>query len=504
MNIVDQVVEFFSPERALLRMSHRSAIDQLRRYEAGSYSKRTGNWNPSRSDATTEVAGASPLLRSRARQMVRDNAWANRGARVIRTNVVGRGIKLNIDGKSAAAVDTLEKLWRSWAGTRDCDHYGRQDFYGIQRQIVQAKLVDGEVLVMRERLDDDSPVPFRLVVLEADYLAPEGLIAAGGTLTGNYIEHGIEYNRSGEVVAYHLHKSHPGSATRITTGLDIMRVPAEDILHIFSAERPGQGRGASGMASAMIRLRDLDDYEDAQIMRQKVASCYSVFIHDQPGGRATNQVSGYPLERLEPGMIERLGPGETISFADPPETTEYESFTRRILQAIAAAFGISYESLTNDYSNVNFSSGRMGWIEMQRNIEEWQDDIVIGQLGRGVWHWFVEAAVITGQISAASVPGLQVHWTPPRRHMIDPVKETEGVIAQIRARLITWRDAVQQMGYDPDAMLDQFKADQESFDERELVSASDPRYDANKANLAEGTQIKQSPNFSKPFANTNK
>lgn len=483
MNQLDNIISWFSPKAGLRREQARLAAHRLstvsdsvkaRKYEAGSRSRRTKGWDARGTASDTEIARHGYLLRNRARDMVRNNGWAKKAARVIRTNVVGKGIKLSVSTNSVRATKKAKQIWKDWAETTACDFYKRKNIYGIQRQVTNAVFVDGEVLVRQRRNASLTPVPLELQVIEIDLLDStkmETRLDGGGS-----INQGVEMDAEGRVVAYWLLSEHPGSL--LSQGsLESTRVPREEILHIYHEERAGQIRGVTEMAASMIRLRDFDEYEDAQLIKQKVAACFSGFVHGDadplPGDPSLD--GGYDMERVEPGMIEYLPVGKQITFATPPEASGYEEHGRRVLQGVSAGMGISYESLTNDLSNVNFSSGRMGWIEMHRFIEEWQDDVAIIQLCTPVWQWFLQAARVRGVLPAKSK--FAISWTPPRREMIDPVKETEGLNAQVRAGFVALQDVIRQLGGDPDEVLAKIAEDRAAQDAIDAQFTSDPRYD---------------------------
>jgi len=179
------------------------------------------------------------------------------------------------------------------------------------------------------------------------------------------------------------------------------------------------------------------------------------------------------MERVEPGMMYRMGEGDSVSFANPPTTENYAEFNKTVLQQVAAGFGTTYENLTGDLSQVNFSSGRMGWIEHHRNIEDWQRNIIIPQLLSKVFNWFKEGLVLKGIVPASQ--SISAGWTPPRREMIDPSKEVKGVQAQVRNFLLSPQDAIRQAGEDPDEVLEETIAWNAKLDNANLISDADPR-----------------------------
>jgi lambda family phage portal protein len=246
---------------------------------------------------------------------------------------------------------------------------------------------------------------------------------------------------------------------------------------VFRCDRPGQTRGVPWGAPVMITMRDLDDYEDAYLFRQKMANCQVGVVTD---GRdaITGDFTGsgnveQPAlsEQMEPGRFDFLPAGKDIKFNTPPSAGDYGPFTRDVLLRVAAAYGITYEALTGNLAEVNFSSGRMGWLEMQRNIEAWRWHMLIPQGLNTIADWFKEAIEIAG----APSKNIAISWTPPRREMIDPTKETAAYIEAMRGGIMSLPDVHRQLGEDSDAVLDEIAATNKKLDQLELTFDSDPR-----------------------------
>lgn len=479
MNFIDKIVSYFSPragaERQKFRYISGLFADKTRRYEAAGRGRRTEGWKATGTDANVELGRDGRTLRDRAREMGRNNPYTRRAFKVIPSNVTGGGIRLSLKGATQRKTDAVKKLWKEWAEKTVCDFDERKTFYAIQRLVMRAVVESGEVFVRQVR-DVSLAIPLQLQLLEADYLdrSKDGVQLSGG----NYIEQGIEFNERGKRVAYWMFSQHPGG-NRVWKSLESVRIPAAEILHIFQEERPGQIVGAPTGAASMLRLRDFDEYEDAQLLRQKVAACFAAFV-TQAEEPAPSDVAGskLPIEKLEPGLIEYLTPGKEVVFGNPPPVENYDEYARTTLRGVAAGYDVTYEALTGDLSNVNFSSGRMGWIEFGRFVQEWQNEVMIPQLCDKVWGWFYDACVIKGLIRAGD--DFQTEWTAPRRELIDPAKEVKGMNDTVRAGLTSWQDMVRQMGFDPETVLKEIAEDNARFDALGLMLTSDARYDPNR------------------------
>lgn len=470
---IDNLIGYFSPEAKLKRTKARTKEivirKNLRLYEGAAGGRRTEGWITPSTSAHAEIASQLPKLRDRSRDLVRNNPYASRAVELIPANVVGKGIAANIWAPTEAQTTAVQKAWRGWADTSAIDFDERNDFAGIMRLAMRTVVESGEVLIRLRRVQG-SQFPIKLQILEPDFLYTHQLMVGANRIVG-----GIELDDQGQRLAYHLYKSHPGNQSSLeplSTSYDTVRVPASEVIHLFRPDRPGQLRGVPWLSQVMTRLKDLDDYEDAQLVRQKIAACFSVFVHDiEASDNLTSEESAALGDKVEPGIIEFLPPGKDIKFANPPGPgEEFQPFMIHVLRSIAAGIGVSYEALTGDLTNVNFSSGRMGWLEYQRNIDVWRA-MLITNFCNPVFKWFSESANLIG----LNVNNTEVTWVPPRREMIDPGTEVNAKIKSIRAGIETLSDVVRQNGKHPSDHFEELKADNDLIDKFGLILDCDPR-----------------------------
>ena len=485
-NLFDKTIEFFAPDVAAERYKQRYKIEMLdsvktewrghqRQYDAATKSRHTNDWFAPNKSVNQEVQKALSWLRDRSRDLGRNNPYAKRALRLYPNNAIGTGILPTPRNVRPNQIKALKDAWYNWAEKLVCDYDQNQNFYGLQWLAMRTVAESGECLIRRVRANSSYAVPIRLQVLEGDYL--DATRHTGFWMSDNsnqeYIEfYGIRFNRQGERVGYWIWRQHP---SEYASESDF--VPAKDIIHLYEVERAGQIRGVPILTSVMLRLRDLDDYEFTERIRNKIAACYTVFIEDDSID-PSNTDTEYETEKIEPGAIEQLPPGRKVTVAQPPAKDGFGDYTRANLRGIASGTGASYEGLTGDYSNVNFSSGRMGWLEFAREVEQWQWKVLIPKLCDGVYDWFIEATQLAGIIPYNL--SVQVSWTPPRREMIDPKTETDAIVAQLRAGLISWQEVVKQYGYIPTEVLEELKQDKEMWDKLGLMPYADPRFDSNR------------------------
>ena len=477
MNFFERAFVFFAPSAAVRRAQARAQIALIRKFDAAKKGNRTREWRTSNSSTNADLRTSISTLRNRSIDMYQNNGHLRSLIQKLTTNIVGAGVRPSVEFPSSKAFEKkLLKTWRKWAESESSDFDGRIDFYAMQALVVRNVIMSGECIIRRRR-DLSTGIPLQLQVQEAHVLdhSKDGFSFENG----NYIVLGVEFNSSGKRVAYWLFDEHPGDAS-LRSGLVSRRIPADDVCHVYFVERPGQVRGVPWTVASMLKLRDLDQYEDAQIIRQKVAACFTAFVTDTTDGAIGNtDAARLEYDALEPGRIEELPVGKTITFSTPPPAEGYDSFTKGVLRSASAGGGITYEAMTNDYSSVNFSSGRMGWIEMHRQIQEWTIAMV-KPMCNTVWGWFMEASGLAGVVRSTQVDTM-ASWTPPRREMLDPVKEAKGVVELLKANLMSYSEALRKAGYEPDDVMEEMASDIKKLDDLGTVTSWDGRLLKTKA-----------------------
>lgn len=469
MNFVDKAISVFSPTAGLKRMQARAALDVSKRYYDGATRGRRGASIRHRlGDANQTSLHTIQGLRAASHDLVRNNVYARRGVEAIVSNTIGKGVVPQF--MRGRDVDSrLQSLSKSFLETTDCDADGRHNLFGLQALIARTVVESGECLIRRRfRRDSDGlPVAMQYQVIEPDFLdqMKDQELTGGGRIV-----QGVEFDAIGRRVAYWLYKQHPGSNMISTSSV---RVPAENIIHCYDPQRPGQARGIPWLAPVILPLADFHDYLDAQRVRQKIAACFTAFVtgEDSSGLAVSTDGDDEKSEELTPGVIEYLGIGKDIKFASPPDVDGFAEYSSVTLHGIAAGLGITYEALTFDLSEVNYTSHRAGRIEMLRNCDRWLNHIFISGCFDKMLSWFLEAASLQG----VGVDGVDVFHTPPRREMVDPTREIPAEIKAIRGGLKTLSQSIREQGRNPETHLDEIQSDNQSLDQRGIILDSDPR-----------------------------
>jgi lambda family phage portal protein len=471
-NILDRAIAFVSPKWGASRARSRVAYESVRAYDGASRGRRTEDWGATSASASTEAKGKLEILRNRTRDLDRNNPYIHKAINVIRNNTVGIGIRLSIKD-TVPGREILLKAWHDWANSRRaCDFDEHSNLYGLQSLMMRTMITSGEVLIVRRRMKfKKGIVPLQIQILEPDYL-DERKDTQGTSMTkdGGKIMQGIEYLPNGKRKGYWLYDHHPGDY--LSTDLTSNFIAEKDVIHLYDKERPGQERGVPFGTSSMNMLRDLKEYQDFELLKQKLASCFGAFVQkDNPNQDDFESSEGETTEKLEPGIIQYLSPGEQVTFASPPNTTGYGEHTKRLQQASAAGLGVTYESMTGDLSQVNYSSFRGGWLEFQRLVLHLQYNVMIPIAMDGIFEWWCEAAKMAG----INTDNVAPQWTAPKREMIDPTKETEAMKEAIKGGITTLSEVARENGWDPDELLAELKADMSKIDKLGLVLDTDVR-----------------------------
>jgi lambda family phage portal protein len=471
MNWLDCAIGVVAPGAGLRRARQRQAMAVLARaYEGATLGRRTDGWIAAGSGANAEIAPALARLRDRSRDLVRNNSYAAKAVGALVSNMVGTGLLPRARASDVEVSAVADRLWSAFAGAADAD--GLTDFAGLQALIVRSLVESGEVLVrLRERRAEDGlPVPLQLQVLEADHLDSTRTEDLGD---GGFVLQGVEFDRLGRRRAYWLYPTHPGDGRG---ALVSHRVPADRVLHLFERLRPGQVRGVPWFAPVMLKLRDLDAYDEAELVRKKIEACFAAFVtgvqDEETLGRAKTAPDGSRVETFEPGMIEYLEPGRDVKFASPAASGGYADYMRMQLHAIAAGVGLTYELLTGDLSQVNYSSIRAGLIEFRRRMEALQWQLLVPGLCQPVWRRFVLAAQAAGKLPDGDIAA---DWTAPRFEAVDPMKDIQADILAVRAGVMTLKEAIARQGYEPAQVLAEIAAINAELDALGITLDTDPR-----------------------------
>lgn len=442
----------------LARRAVRAQEKALATYSAAKKDRTTRDWQARSTSADGAILPDLMLMDARSRQLIRDDSYAKGISRAYRRNVVGTGIT-----PRSAAVDSQRQpltafneqadiLFHDWSNNpRRVDMERRRTFGDVQAHVIREFVAVGEAFViLTVRMD---PMTGRgdlvLQLVESEQL-DRYKISGCDPVTGeeHEVRGGVEVDRFGAAVAYWIYERHPNDIIGLTRPtpmtLESIRIPADRVCHIFDPERVRQTRGVTPLHASMRKLRDLSEFDYANLQAARAEACIGVLITTATGdgqiglnqstddGAAQRQdADGNDELSFQPIMSARLAEGEDVKpFTPSRPGGSYEPFMQANVKAISAGAGVSYEQTTRDFTRGTYSSQRQGMLEDQREFEPLQQ-ILINHLCIPVRELFIELQVLNGHLSAPGYHRLRdnynyAEWQPPAWPWVDPEKEANA------------------------------------------------------------------------------
>jgi len=400
---------------------------------------------PNNHSGCVEVMAASAAVRARVRDAERNNPLISglifKNATMVIGDEIGFKPLIIDDGGQPKTLTNnyLERRFAKWAESASVEGYSLTE---VAQFIENHLLLDGEVLIRRCFVENrQQNNPFRLQVLESDHLD-----------SGATIYQGIEYDSYGRPIAYWIYPRHPGGPEY--NSLESVRVPAEEICFIAEVTRASQRRGISRLAPALQKLYGVDDLEDAEMIASRSAAAFGIILEtDLPDSMTWNpytgadgssidsptDANGNKLEYLGSGGIVKLRPGEkATSFRSERPNSNFDAFIRGRQRIATHCAGYSYETGTGDYSQVNYSSARMGRVIEWNVIRRRQ-----ARIKNRFLNW-VYKSWLKYEIALFGVPGInivdyarnpekyeEISWQLAGNDSIDPKKEIDTLMAEI-------------------------------------------------------------------------
>lgn len=431
-----------------------------------------------------------PTLLARARHLARNDPWMVSALNKSVSNGIATGIQAKAIWGTPEFKARAASLWKRWSKYSDAD--GVLDWGGLQALAWREWKEAGEVFarIRYRRAEDGLPVPMQVQLIESEQ-CPQYFNSVASN--GNAIRHGIEFDRIGRRVAYWMFREHPGDAQVAVDGNELVRVPAEQVIHLYRPSRAGAMRGVPSSAATLLRMFNLDRLDDAVLERQAIANLFAGFymVPESPDGdgdthmvgdlQSGEDADGTPLGGLEPATMQELPPGYDVKFAEPPSAgSDYAEFLRGHLMAIAAGQDVPYEVLTGDLRGVSDRALRLILNEFRRVIEQDQWLFMIPMFCQRIRDAWFDQAVLVG---ALNVPGYselrddvtETLWVPEGWPWSHPVQDVGAESKAVRAGFKSRTKVVLGAGEDPEQVDAEIAADNDRADSLGLTFDSDPR-----------------------------
>jgi len=454
-NIRTRIARLISPKaapRTGQRLYHAAATDRL-----------TFGWRAPNNSADSELASSLRQMRGRSRAAMRDIPYAKRARVVVVNNVIGAGVGMqgNIrtaDGKlQKSANDGIEAAWHKWVRADSCHTGGALHFSDLERAAMGQVFESGEVFIrLHVRQFGASAVPLALELIEAERIADDFSqpIGANGE---NQVRMGVEVDTFGRAVAYWIREHHPSEIRYAINATDKMiRVPADQIIHLRIVDRWPQTRGEPWLHATMRRLNDMEGYSEAEIVAARGAAAYMAFIKtpDNSPIPVDGQIEDQRVIDMSPGIVEQLPPGWDVVMNNPNRPNpNMDPFMRLMLREVAAGVGVSYESLSRDYSQSNYSSSRLALLDdrdLWRTLQQWWIRAFREPLHRA----WLRQAVLAGAVGSVTIDAYlnraehyeQVKFKPRGWNWVDPTREVEAYRQAVLSGFMTVSDVIAQTG----------------------------------------------------------
>jgi lambda family phage portal protein len=458
-------------------------------YDAAKNSRLTSGWAQTITSGDTELMTSLRVLRARSRALMRDASYALRAKIIVVNNVVGPGIGMQAQVKTTRndlnnrINDDIEAAWEDWSEAKSCHTGGTLHFSDLERFVMGQIFEAGEIFIRKYYQSfGDSSIPFALEVIEPERVVDEwqpSPLAVGAT-----VRMGIEADVFRRPIAYWIRKLHPGELQYSAGEIDFVeRVPADQIIHLRIIERWPQTRGVPWLHTVIRKLNDLDGYTESEVIAARAAASYMATI-ETPNDYGETTETGSREVTLEPGIVERLDPGEKLSFVAPNRpNTQIDPFIRLMLREVAAGTGPSYESLSRDYSQSNYSSSRLALLDdrdLWRVIQMW----FIRNFRNQIHREWLQQAVLSMAISSIGIEAYAndqkkfsaVRFKPRGWSWVDPTKEVEAYKEAVRCGFTTTSEVIALTGggKDIEDVLNERDQELKMMSEKELVFDTDP------------------------------
>jgi len=517
-------------------------------YEGAKRIGRLGEWDAPVTPPNVEIIPNKPILDARGRDMARNDGGVSGAVNLARDTVAGQQYLLNakpatrlLFGKDDETWETefqeeVEHTFTLWAESPT--HWADASRHGTLTDLVRLAIgsfmVSGEVLASAEWMPDDGR-PYRTAVLMLD---PDRLSTPNYAMFHPTIEGGVERDRYGAPVAYHILDRHPGDY-RPTFGRPSLywrRVMARkpnwgrpNILHIFDRHRADQARGLSVLVAALREMKMLQQFRQVELQRAIVAATYAATLEsDLPsgdvwaaiGGEGNNPAVNYAVTmaehqkafhdasralRMDGVKIPTLLPGTHLKVQTPgsasPLGADYEASLQRHL---ASAFGISYEEFSRDFSKTNYSSGRAAMGLTDRRLAAVKKSVADAQANFVYRLWFEEAInrgtleTMKGRALPSFYEGLnseaytEAAWIGAGRGQVDEMKETQAAMLRLRGGLSTLEAETARLGGDYRRNIKQRAREQKLFEAHDMPSPYETETtDAENAASGEPREVKE-------------
>ncbi|MGM3410632.1 phage portal protein [Ralstonia holmesii] len=461
------------------------------------YGGHMAEWRPYLWSPDGELNMYRDRIVSRVRDLVRNDGWAS--AAVTRTldNVIGADFRpiakpdylalqsySGIKGFDHVWADefgqAIEASWRTWSNDpgRYCDAQRNLTVAQMMRLAFRHKVVDGDALAMLLWLPERVGPGRALYATTLQIIDPDRLSNPQQRFDQQVMRGGVEVDEYGAAVAYHIRRAHQGDWFNAAQAVHWDRVPRETdwgrpiIVHDYDHDRAAQHRGGAGILTPVLqRLKMLIKYDGTELDAAIINAIFGAYIQSPYDPALVEEALGdgkelnaYQQERvafhnerrisLGEARMPILFPGESINTVSAQRpNSNFAEFEAAMLRNVAAGTGTSTQQISQNWSDVNYSSYRAAMLEAWKTFGRRRSDFAHG-FGQPIYSAFLEEAMEVDSLPLpAGAPSFmecrvaysRAKWMGPGRGYVDPVKEKQGAILGMDACLSTLEDEAAEL-----------------------------------------------------------
>lgn len=441
-------------------------------------------WFSSAGSADDHVKSDLATIRQYSGDAYRNMPVATSALRTPVTNIVGPGLTMqsHLDhellGLSEDAADdlqdTIEREFRLWADSKDCDATRSQVFAEMQSLALLSALMNGDCfafmpLIRRPR----SPYTMAVQLVEAHQITTPTHLSHDRSIV-----EGLRIGKFGETVACFVMDSHPGAIGGYAKKWKEVpfygrKTGRRNVIHLASPDRIGQKRSFPYLSSVLPSLKQISRLSDAELMAAVVTSFLTIFIKTDTGAglqqgfgptgqTLASQVNAAPGEiALGHGNVIRLGKNESIETPKISRPNEaFEPFFRAIVDQLGGAIGQPGEIILHKFDK-SYSASRaamlMAW-KFYSQRRAW----LVNNFCQPIFEEWMHEAVLIGRIKAPGFFGdplirqayCRTSWNGPTMGQLDPLKEVMAAKMSVENDFSTREEeALRLHGGDFDANL---------------------------------------------------
>lgn len=435
-------------------------------FKGAEISRLQSDWIASPISADQEIYNDFLRLRSRARELARNSPLVNQYLGLLAANVIGPdGFKFqararNRDGTLAAQFNPkIDDAFEDWGQSVTVD--GQMSLIDFERLLIANLATDGEILVRKIRGYRPNKYRFALQQIDPDLLDHQFFRSPGRG--ENEVRLGVEVNEWGVPVAYWIWDRHPTDLFNISARKRL-RIPADELVHIYDPKRANQTRGTTWLNPVMIHMKMLDGYVEAELVAARVGAAKMGFFQWKDSADFEPPQADETLTiHAEAGKAEMLPPGlEFKDWSPAHPSIAFPNFLKAALRFIASGLRTSYNALANDLEGVNYSSMRAG-VLVERDQWRSLQRMWVRKFLRPIYAEWIGFAQLSGELvldTRDPAAWLEARFLPRGWQWVDPLKDINASIAEIDNGLTSRTRVIAETGGDFEEIAEELAEEQ--------------------------------------------